>query len=144
MRIHQDRSLLRTRWFKFLRPTRRVDSNVDLNAPLKVLERPNSKANNPRMPLDLNGKVCEVVTGVTVVYPINIFTAVGCDIKSMEARTLVHFADNPRALSEASADPGKDVIPAGGFYTQDTGSALVGKLDGDLVFPWLPENSVQE
>ena len=32
----------------------------------EILEKPSSKADNLRMLLDLNGRVCEVVTGVTV------------------------------------------------------------------------------
>ena len=32
----------------------------------EILEKPGSKADNLRMLLDLNGRVCEVVTGVTV------------------------------------------------------------------------------
>jgi len=32
----------------------------------EVLEKPGTKADNIRMLLDLNSKVCEVVTGVTI------------------------------------------------------------------------------
>lgn len=35
-----------------------------------LLEKPSNKDDNLRMLLDLNGRSCEVVTGVTVVYPI--------------------------------------------------------------------------
>ncbi len=45
----------------------------------ELLEKPTSKDDNLRMLLDLNGGVCEVVTGVTVVYPI--LTAPGYALK---------------------------------------------------------------
>ena len=44
-----------------------------------LLEKPESKEDNMRMLLDLNGRSCEVVTGVSVVYPI--LTAPGYGIK---------------------------------------------------------------
>jgi len=44
-----------------------------------LLEKPESKQDNMRMLLDLNGRSCEVVTGVSVVYPI--LTAPGYGIK---------------------------------------------------------------
>jgi septum formation protein len=34
--------------------------------PQQILEKPDSKVENLRMLLDLNGKVCEVVTGVSL------------------------------------------------------------------------------
>ena len=49
----------------------------------------------------------------------------------MEERTLVHFAENPRALLEAYADSGEGVDRAGGFAIQGAGGALVAKIDGD-------------
>ncbi|EJD41891.1 Maf/Ham1 [Auricularia subglabra TFB-10046 SS5] len=110
-------------------PTRHVDSSADLNAQPEVLEKPNSKTDNLRMLLDLNGKVCEVVTGVTVVYPI--LTAPGYGVKSMEERTLVHFAENPVALLQAYADSGEGADRAGGFAIQGAGGALIAKIDGD-------------
>jgi len=36
----------------------------------ELLEKPTSRADNLRMLLDLNGGVCESVTGVVVVYPV--------------------------------------------------------------------------
>ena len=38
--------------------------------PQEILEKPQDKADNLRMLMDLNGNVCEVVTGVTVIYPV--------------------------------------------------------------------------
>jgi septum formation protein len=45
----------------------------------EILEKPADAEDNLRMLLDLNGRVCEVVTGVSVVYPI--LSAPGYEIK---------------------------------------------------------------
>ncbi|KAJ3525939.1 hypothetical protein NM688_g8327 [Phlebia brevispora] len=103
-----------------------------------ILEKPDSKADNLRMLLDLNGGVCEVTTGVSVVYPV--LEAPGYKIKSIEERTLVYFADNPRHMLEAYAENGEGLDRAGGFAVQKTlkiclaqgvGSVLVRKVEGD-------------
>ncbi|TDL25548.1 Maf/Ham1 [Rickenella mellea] len=95
----------------------------------EVLEKPTSKADNLRMLLDLNGGICEVVTGVSIVYPI--ITAPGYSIKSIDERTLVHFADSPTYLLEAYADSGEGLDRAGGFAIQGLGGMLIRKVDGD-------------
>ncbi|KIJ52432.1 hypothetical protein M422DRAFT_156460 [Sphaerobolus stellatus SS14] len=95
----------------------------------EILEKPRSKADNLRMLLELNGGACEVVTGVTIVYPI--ITAPGYAIKSMEERTVVHFAENPVQILEAYADSGEGVDRAGGFAIQGLGGILIRKIDGD-------------
>ncbi|KAF8588236.1 Maf-like protein [Ramaria rubella] len=94
-----------------------------------ILEKPQSKAENLRMLLELNGGTCEVVTGVTLVYPI--VTAPGYAIKSIEERTVVYFAENPVYLLEAYADSGEGVDRAGGFAIQGLGGMLIRKIDGD-------------
>jgi septum formation protein len=38
--------------------------------PQDILEKPQDKADNLRMLMDLNGNVCEVVTGVVIIYPV--------------------------------------------------------------------------
>jgi len=87
------------------------------------------------MLLDLNGAVCEVVTGVTVgklvilpcvydmflmrpdaVFPI--LCAPGYKVKSIDERTLVYFADNPRHLVEGYVESGEGLDRAGGFAIQ--------------------------
>ena len=55
-----------------------------------ILEKPRSKADNLRMLLDLNGGSCEVVTGVSVVYPV--LQAPGYNIKSAEHSILLFFS----------------------------------------------------
>jgi len=94
-----------------------------------ILEKPISKADNLRMLLDLNGGVCEVVTGVSLVYPI--ITAPGYNIKSIDERTLVHFAESQSHVLEAYADSGEGVDRAGGFAIQGLGGMLIRKVDGD-------------
>ncbi|VDC04933.1 unnamed protein product [Peniophora sp. CBMAI 1063] len=95
----------------------------------ELLEKPDSKAENLRMLLELNGAVCEVVTGVTVVFPI--LTAPGYKIQSIEERSLVYFSDNPTYLLEAYADSGEGIDRAGGFAVQGLGGLLVRKIEGD-------------
>ncbi|KAF8071504.1 inosine triphosphate pyrophosphatase-like protein [Lyophyllum atratum] len=95
----------------------------------ELLEKPASKEDNLRMLLDLNGGVCEVVTGVTVVYPI--LTAPGYNIKSIDERTLVYFADNPQHMVKAYVDSGEGIDRAGGFAIQGLGGLLIRKIEGD-------------
>jgi septum formation protein len=95
----------------------------------ELLEKPTSKADNLRMLLDMNGGVCEVVTGVTIVYPV--MTSPGYDIKSIDERSLVYFSDNPRHLIEAYVENGEGIDRAGGFAVQGQGGLLVRKIEGD-------------
>ncbi|TFK50153.1 Maf/Ham1 [Heliocybe sulcata] len=94
-----------------------------------ILEKPESGEDHLRMLLDLNGGMCEVVTGVSLVYPI--LSAPGYDIKSMDERTLVHFADNEKSVIQAYVSNGEGRDRAGGFAIQGLGSLLVKKIDGD-------------
>jgi len=95
----------------------------------ELLEKPSSKDDNLRMLLDMNGGVCEVVTGVTIVYPV--MTSPGYDIKSIDERSLVYFSDNPRHLIEAYVENGEGIDRAGGFAVQGQGGLLVRKIEGD-------------
>ncbi|EIM90763.1 Maf/Ham1 [Stereum hirsutum FP-91666 SS1] len=95
----------------------------------ELLEKPDNKADCLRMLLDLNGSVCEVVTGVTVIYPI--LTSPGYAMRSIEERTLVFFSDNPTYLLEAYADCGEGLDRAGGFAIQGLGGMLIRKVEGD-------------
>jgi len=101
----------------------------ELDGPEYILEKPISKADNLRMLLDMNGKTCEVVTGVALVYPI--LTSPGYEIKTLDERTTVYFADNPPHLLEAYADSGEGLDRAGGFAIQGLGGILIAKIDGD-------------
>ncbi|KIK63753.1 hypothetical protein GYMLUDRAFT_450904 [Collybiopsis luxurians FD-317 M1] len=95
----------------------------------ELLEKPKDKADNLRMLMDLNGQVCEVVTGVTLAYPI--LTAPGYGLQSIDERSLVHFADNPQHILEAYVDSGEGIDRAGGFAIQGMGGILVRKIEGD-------------
>ncbi|KAJ7503267.1 inosine triphosphate pyrophosphatase-like protein [Mycena galericulata] len=95
----------------------------------ELLEKPTSKQDNFRMLLDLNGGVCEVVTGLVVVYPV--LTSPGYMIRSIDERTLVYFADNPKEVIEAYIESGEGLSVAGGFAIQGRGGALIRKVDGD-------------
>ncbi|KAF8638966.1 hypothetical protein AX17_001827 [Amanita inopinata Kibby_2008] len=95
----------------------------------QLLEKPSDKADNMRMLLDLNGNVCEVVTGVTIAYPI--LTAPGYRTRSLDERTLVYFSDNPKHFLEAYVESGEGIDRAGGFAIQGLGSVLVSRVEGD-------------
>ncbi|KAF5327619.1 hypothetical protein D9619_005033 [Psilocybe cf. subviscida] len=94
-----------------------------------LLEKPSSKEDNLRMLLDMNGNVCEVVTGVVVVYPI--LTSPGYSIRSIDERTLVYFTDNPKHIIDAYVESGEGIDRAGGFAIQGLGGMLIRKVDGD-------------
>ncbi|OJA08276.1 hypothetical protein AZE42_03782 [Rhizopogon vesiculosus] len=96
----------------------------------ELLEKPSSKEDNLRMLLDLNGGVCEVVTGVSLVYPI--LSAPGYEIKSIDERTLVYFADNQLHVLKAYVDGQEGLDRAGGFAVQGLGNLLIRKIDGDF------------
>ncbi|KAJ7282817.1 inosine triphosphate pyrophosphatase-like protein [Mycena rebaudengoi] len=95
----------------------------------ELLEKPNTKAENLRMLLDLNGGICEVVTGVVVVYPV--LTSPGYNTRAIDERSLVYFADSPRELIEQYVESGEGLDVAGGFAIQGLGAILVRKVDGD-------------
>ncbi|KAI0750164.1 Maf/Ham1 [Daedaleopsis nitida] len=104
----------------------------DPNAPAgpqDILEKPRDKEDHLRMLLDLNGGICEVVTGVSLVYPV--LEAPGYTIKSIEERTLVHFAQNEKSLLKAYVENGEGFDRAGGFAIQGLGGMLIRKVDGD-------------
>ncbi|KAI3607527.1 septum formation protein maf [Moniliophthora roreri] len=96
----------------------------------ELLEKPKDKEDNLRMLMDLNGSVCEVVTGVTVVYPV--LQSPGYAIRSIDERSLVYFADNPTHLLKAYADCGEgESISELRRDLQGLGSLLVRKIEGD-------------
>ncbi|KAF7327954.1 Maf/Ham1-domain-containing protein [Mycena kentingensis (nom. inval.)] len=95
----------------------------------ELLEKPTSREDNLRMLLDLNGGVCEIVTGLVLLYPI--LTAPGYMTRLIDERTLVYFADNSRSLLEAYVESGDGDDAAGGFAAQRLGGILVRKVDGD-------------
>ncbi|KAK1231192.1 hypothetical protein PQX77_005718 [Marasmius sp. AFHP31] len=109
--------------------TTQTGYNVLPDMAQELLEKPLDKEDNLRMLMDLNGSVCEVVTGVTLVYPV--LQAPGYAIRSIDERSLVYFADNPQHLLKAYADCGEGVDRAGGFAIQGLGALLVRKIEGD-------------
>ncbi|PFH48009.1 hypothetical protein AMATHDRAFT_6227 [Amanita thiersii Skay4041] len=109
--------------------TSQTDYSILPDYKQELLEKPTSKADNMRMLLDLNGNVCEVVTGVTVVYPV--LTSPGYQTRSIDERTLVYFADSPKHLLEAYVESGEGIDRAGGFAIQGLGGLLIRKVEGD-------------
>ncbi|RDX46252.1 Maf/Ham1 [Lentinus brumalis] len=97
--------------------------------PQDLLEKPRDKEDNLRMLLDLNGAICEVVTGVSIAFPV--LEAPGYKIKSIEERTKVYFAQNEESLLKAYVESGEGIDRAGGFAVQGLGGMLISKVDGD-------------
>ncbi|KAG8813843.1 hypothetical protein FRC19_002155 [Serendipita sp. 401] len=95
-----------------------------------LLEKPETREENLRMLKELNGKACQVVTGVVVLFPI--LTAPGYRMQSIEERTTVHFNDNSERKLKAYVDSGEGLDRAGGFAIQGLGGLLVGKIEGDF------------
>ncbi|KAI0294869.1 Maf/Ham1 [Multifurca ochricompacta] len=95
----------------------------------ELLEKPENKADNLRMLQDLNGSVCEVVTGVSLVFPV--LTSPGFSIRAMDERSLVYFSDNASSLLKAYVDSGEGLNRAGGFAIQGMGGLLIRKIEGD-------------
>ncbi|KAG9314818.1 Maf Ham1 [Chiua virens] len=102
---------------------------MELGTRQELLEKPTSKADHVRMLQDLNGNVCEVVTGVSLVYPV--LTIPGYATREMDERTLVHFLDNELHILQAYVENGEGYDRAGGFAVQGLGSILIRKIDGD-------------
>ncbi|KIK05911.1 hypothetical protein K443DRAFT_90333 [Laccaria amethystina LaAM-08-1] len=86
----------------------------------ELLEKPESKADNLRMLLDVNGGV---------LFPV--LTSPGYTIKSIDERTLVYFADNPQHVVKAYVDSEEGIDRAGGFAIQGLGGILIRKIEGD-------------
>jgi septum formation protein len=72
---------------------------------------------------------CEVITGVTIVYPI--LHAPGYQVRSLSEITKVHFADNPAEVLQAYLENGEGFDRAGGVDIQGKGAMLVKSIEGD-------------
>lgn len=95
----------------------------------EILEKPLDAMDNMRMLAELNDGECEVITGVTVLFPI--IESPGYKIKSLSERTVVRFASNPAPLLQAYVDSGEGLDRAGGFAIQGKASFLVRAIEGD-------------
>ncbi|EPQ30257.1 uncharacterized protein PFL1_02373 [Pseudozyma flocculosa PF-1] len=96
----------------------------------EILEKPLDAQDNLRMLADLNGKTCQVVTGVTFIYPI--LQAPGYKARSLFETTTVQFADNPASLLKAYVESGEGLDRAGGFAIQGRASLLIKGIQGDF------------
>ena len=57
--------------------------------------------------------------------------APNCVVRSIDERTIVHFANNSEEVLTAYVDNGEGIDRAGGFAAQGLGGMLVSKVDGD-------------
>ncbi|KAI5453730.1 hypothetical protein NCC49_005545 [Naganishia albida] len=95
----------------------------------KILEKPLDKEDQLRTLSELNGEMCEVVTGVTIVYPT--IAQPGYRLRSIAVSTLVQFNDNSPELIKAYVKSGEGIDRAGGFAAQGLGGFLVKSIQGD-------------
>jgi septum formation protein len=54
-----------------------------------------------------------------------------CPARSIDERTIVHFAQNKAEVLQAYVDSGEGLDRAGGFAAQGLGGMLVSKVEGD-------------
>ncbi|PWZ03146.1 hypothetical protein BCV70DRAFT_214612 [Testicularia cyperi] len=95
-----------------------------------IMEKPLDAQDNLRMLAELNGKKCEVISGVTVIWPV--LEAPGFKIRSICEKTVVRFADNPHYLLQAYVDSREGIDRAGGFAIQGRASLLIKSIEGDF------------
>ncbi|KAJ9120052.1 hypothetical protein QFC22_002949 [Naganishia vaughanmartiniae] len=103
----------------------------------RILEKPADKKDQAltypvrqyKMLMELNGETCEVVTGVTIVYPT--IAAPGFKLRSIAVSTLVEFNNNSPELIKAYVENGEGIDRAGGFAVQGLGGFLVKSIQGD-------------
>ncbi|KAJ9103768.1 hypothetical protein QFC21_002230 [Naganishia friedmannii] len=85
--------------------------------------------------IELNGKKCEIVTGVTIVYPTT--TDPGYELRyktgslSIAVSTLVEFNNNSPELNKAYVEKGEGGTRCGGFSTRGMGGVLIKSVQGD-------------
>ncbi|WWC98889.1 septum formation protein Maf [Kwoniella sp. B9012] len=95
----------------------------------EVLEKPINKHEQIRSLSSMSGRQCEVITGVSIVYPT--VEAPGFKVQSISASTLVQFYDNSKETIQAYVDSEEGIDRAGGFAIQGLGGVLIEKIDGD-------------
>ncbi|WRT65427.1 septum formation protein Maf [Kwoniella shivajii] len=95
----------------------------------EVLEKPINKNEQTRSLSSMAGRQCEVITGVSIVYPT--VEAPGFKVQSISASTLVQFYDNSNETIQAYVDSGEGIDRAGGFAIQGLGGILIEKIEGD-------------
>ncbi|CAD6582013.1 MAG: hypothetical protein TREMPRED_003155 [Tremellales sp. Tagirdzhanova-0007] len=98
----------------------------------EIFEKPISKVDQLRTLSLMAGRACEVVTGVTIVYPT--VEAPGYKLESISCSTIVHFGDNSlgsqKELLEAYVESHQGIDRAGGFTIQGVGGLLVERVEG--------------
>ncbi|KAK4685448.1 hypothetical protein P7C73_g4703, partial [Tremellales sp. Uapishka_1] len=104
----------------------------------EILEKPLSKAEQMRSLLAMSGRKCEVITGITIIYPIP--EAPGYRLQSISTATVVQFYDNDRETIQAYVDSGEGLDRAGGFAIQIIPPSITLSISADSLrrFPSAP------
>ncbi|GFZ42878.1 hypothetical protein JCM24511_00596 [Saitozyma sp. JCM 24511] len=95
----------------------------------EILEKPLSKHEQARSLALMAGRSCEVVTGVTIVYPS--IEAPGYKLQSISCSSIVHFYDNTEEMIQAYVDSNEGIDRAGGFAIQGLGGILIERIEGN-------------
>ncbi|WVQ94321.1 septum formation protein Maf [Kwoniella sp. CBS 9459] len=106
-----------------------VDGGIHQGETSEVLEKPLNKAEQARSLALMAGRNCEVITGVSIVYPT--IEAPGFKVQSISCSTLVQFYDNSNEVIKAYVDSEEGIDRAGGFAIQGLGGILIEKIDGN-------------
>ncbi|TEB16667.1 hypothetical protein FA13DRAFT_1872504 [Coprinellus micaceus] len=100
----------------------RKNDQTQLGTEQQLLEKQGTKEENLRMLLDMNGNVCEVTTGVTLIFPV--LQSPSYKVSSIDERTLVYFADGEEKLVKSYVESGESAGRAVlGFEHDADGSA---------------------
>ncbi|KAK8861326.1 septum formation protein Maf [Kwoniella newhampshirensis] len=95
----------------------------------EVLEKPINKEDQAKILGLMAGRECEVITGVTIVYPS--IEAPGFKVHSISCSSLVQFYDNSNEVIQAYVDSEEGLDRAGGFAIQGLGGILIERIDGN-------------
>ncbi|WWC98890.1 septum formation protein Maf [Kwoniella sp. B9012] len=96
----------------------------------RILEKPGTKEEQSKILNEMNGKQCEIVTGISIMVPAKNIQGV-YKIHSTSASTVVQFANNSKEFIQAYVDSEEGLDRSGGFATQGMGGVLVKSIHGD-------------
>lgn len=106
----------------------------------EILEKPINKDEQARSLAHMSGRKCEVITGISIVYPTVEYP--GFKVHSISCSTLVKFYDNTPQTIQAYVDSKEGIDRAGGFAIQGLGGILIegieGNYDNCVGFPSAP------
>ncbi|WVQ73889.1 septum formation protein Maf [Cryptococcus sp. DSM 104548] len=95
----------------------------------EILEKPVNKDDQAKVLGLMSGRDCEVITGVSIVYPTVEYP--GFKVHSISNSSLITFYDNSPQTIQAYVDSEEGLDRAGGFAIQGLGGILIEKVEGN-------------